>query len=326
MKEGEVICTKKCYDSAYAAYKSTLIQWHNDNSSPDSKSSLQLLLEWLLAPGNYANKWRGKKNDGKKKAQVAEMLANMMNDAGVKVKRTKHSVKSKIRNMETQFKTANDFVCSETGAGVEEKDGKEAFQTIVLRKCPYYYELAEIMGDRAAAKPKATTDDDDLDSVDDEEIVEVINSQESSEEEEEDDADANADDEEEKDEETEEGAKKPAAVNTPAKRKRATAINSSAKKAPKREYVSSTAAATIAAAELASTKNRIAMLKEKEMTAEEELKQADRKIAKMEKVKAVREKFGYSNKQIKRMFPTLASTVDEMAAMSESSSDEQEEE
>ena len=56
------------------------------------------------------------------------------------------------------------------GAGLKEED-EGTFEDAVRKKCPYYYELVDIMSDRASSKPKVTSydldDDDDEDGMSD---------------------------------------------------------------------------------------------------------------------------------------------------------------
>lgn len=122
------------------------------------------MLDWLLTPGNYTNKWKGKANNGVSKIQTAATIARMMNDVGVKVKRDGKQVLNKIQHLERQFRDAYDFCNTETGQGLEEND-PEGFDGAVSRICQYYFDLLEIFGDRACAQPKITSNDN-LDSSD----------------------------------------------------------------------------------------------------------------------------------------------------------------
>ena len=116
-----------------------------------------------MTPGNYS-KYRGKNNSGKRKIQFAEEISKKINDAGVRVKRDKDKVKAKITHIETCFRSAHDFAFTETGAGIKETD-EGNFRDIILKKCPWYFDLLDIFKDRASAKPKMTSDE--LDSEED---------------------------------------------------------------------------------------------------------------------------------------------------------------
>lgn len=127
------------------------------------------MLDWLLFPGNYSLKWRGKNNNGQKKKQIAEVIATMMNDARVKVKRDAKQVMNKVKHIEDQFRRAHDWAHTETGTGLQNED-QGSFNDSIRKMCPYYFDLLEVFGDRASAKPKATSNDN-LNSSEDEESV-----------------------------------------------------------------------------------------------------------------------------------------------------------
>jgi hypothetical protein len=158
-----VVCTKKCYEKAEKARNGaatgTALLWSKDGRQGpnDPMNSEAILIQWLATPGNYS-RYKGKNNYGKKKIQFADDIAKRINDAGVRVKRDKERVKAKIEHIESSFKSAHDFSNTETGAGL--KDNNEGtFKEIVLRKCPWYYDLLDIFNDRASAKAKMTSDE-----------------------------------------------------------------------------------------------------------------------------------------------------------------------
>eukprot|EP00977_Amphora_coffeiformis_P025485 scaffold20183_cov123-Amphora_coffeaeformis.AAC.1 len=98
-----IICTKKCHAKVMLASK-TRPGWKSDeaNGPEDPISSMHILLDWILSPGNYS-KFRGKNNNGTTKNQYAQMLANHMNSAGVKVHHEHKQVLSKIQNFKILF-------------------------------------------------------------------------------------------------------------------------------------------------------------------------------------------------------------------------------
>ena len=140
--------------------------WLNDGADgPDDRmSSEAILLDWLTTEGNYSLKWRGKDAKGKNKKQIASEIAEKMNAAKVRVKRDGKQVMNKIAHIEKAFRAAHDFANSETGQGLKETDEGQ-FDDAVEKKCQYYFDLLEVFGDRASAKPKATSHDN-LDSSD----------------------------------------------------------------------------------------------------------------------------------------------------------------
>jgi hypothetical protein len=162
-----VVCSKTCYNKHIAA-ASRKPNWGNDGAKgpSDPKSSERILLDWLMVEGNYANKWRGKDSKGKKKKHIAAEIAAVINAAKVKVVRDGKQVMNKISHIEKSFRLAHDFANTETGQGLKESNWGE-FDEAVRRKCPYYFDLLEIFGDRASAKPKVMSHEN-LDSSDEE--------------------------------------------------------------------------------------------------------------------------------------------------------------
>lgn len=161
-----IVCTKKCHN----AIKSSIGRkptWSTDGAEgpDDPQSSERLLLDWILTPGNYTNKWRGKDNKGVNKKQVAAMIADLINKAGVVVERDAKQVTNKIQHLERQFRDAYDFCNTETGQGLQAND-PEGFDGAVRKICPYYFDLEDIFGDRASTQPKILSTDN-LDSSSD---------------------------------------------------------------------------------------------------------------------------------------------------------------
>jgi hypothetical protein len=184
---GKVVCTKKCHGKVLKASSGGGDEedgggrrgnWDCDgkNGPTDTHTSVRILLDWWMAEGNYS-KFCGKNNEGIKKIQFAEQLAQKMTRETTS-KRDSKNVMSKIQHIEKQFKKAHEFATSETGAGIKEND-EGTFEAAVKKKCPYYYDLLDIMSDRASSKPKATSyedfsDDDDDEEEDEEDIVDDV--------------------------------------------------------------------------------------------------------------------------------------------------------
>jgi hypothetical protein len=108
-------------------------------------------------------------NQGMKKKQFefAASLANRMSTE-TNTKWDSKNVINKIQHIEKKWREAHNFATSETGAGIKEVDGEVSFDDIVQKKCPYYFELLDVMSDRASSAPKLTCyADDDEDSIND---------------------------------------------------------------------------------------------------------------------------------------------------------------
>jgi hypothetical protein len=161
---GCVACCKRCNERANKVIlgeeeEMNKRKWESDgkNGANDPHTSMKILLDWWLEEGNYS-KFCGKNNEGVKKTQFAARLANKMTAETMSTRSAKQ-VLSKIGHLEKAWRSAHNFATSETGAGILETDGEQTFKEIVLSKCPYYYELLDIMADRASSNPKCTSYD-----------------------------------------------------------------------------------------------------------------------------------------------------------------------
>jgi len=79
-------------------------------------------------------------------------------------------VLSKVNHMTTAFRDAHEWATGVTGAGVLADEGKLSWKNKVRSRFDYYYEVVDIMADRAGSMPKCTNDDLrnlDLDDDDD---------------------------------------------------------------------------------------------------------------------------------------------------------------
>ena len=176
LNDGQVVCTKLCYKKLANPPKLT---WSTDgkNGPQDPQSSERILLDWLVQPGNYINKWRRggcKDNNGVvwKKKHLAAQVAALINAAGVRVERDAKQVQNKVMHLEQQLREAYNFETSETGTELAEGDPC-SFDAVVTNICPQYYDLVDVFlpTHRARSKPKAkpeslTSSEDDDDSSD----------------------------------------------------------------------------------------------------------------------------------------------------------------
>jgi hypothetical protein len=173
---GMIACTKKCHakvvkdtggggDEAEGGNRKGNWDCDGKKGEDDPHTSVKILLDWWMKEGNYS-RYCGKNNSGVKKIQYCNQLAEKMSKETNTV-RTSKNVQSKIQHIEKTFKEAHAFATSETGAGLKEDD-EGTFDDAVKRKCPYYFDLLDVMADRASSKPKATSYDDSDDSDDSE--------------------------------------------------------------------------------------------------------------------------------------------------------------
>lgn len=145
--------------------------WECDGKrgADDPHTSMKILLDWWMEEGNYA-RFCGKKNDGLRKIQFCANLATKISSETT-VTRDSKSVLNKIQHIERSFKEAHTFAESETGAGIKEKDGEANFQDLVKKKCPFYYDIYDVMIDRASTRAKTTNYELDDDDDDEDEII-----------------------------------------------------------------------------------------------------------------------------------------------------------
>lgn len=211
-----LFCGKHCYNKFVSDIKNlqkkkekedelNLSRWHNDGKTP-TVNSMQVLINWLTDEANYTNYRGGKVNgqtDGKSKMAFCGDISNeivnkgmlltifiilllqfLMNIiltllelilllVGLGVVRSNDSIRKKITNLEAQYRKASDWL-NNTGAGVTDE---ETLKSIILKMCPYYYELDPVMKDRPSSfaawtnemsdgnESLATLDSDDEDAV-----------------------------------------------------------------------------------------------------------------------------------------------------------------
>jgi hypothetical protein len=111
-------------------------------------------MEWLTTHGNYSNYCGGTGNRGKSKAQHHKDLAIMIKNKLPESSRTEKDVENKIVALERQFREASDWA-NNTGQGVDDPGD---FEAAILKRCPHYHQLEDIMKERPNAKPLATNE------------------------------------------------------------------------------------------------------------------------------------------------------------------------
>jgi hypothetical protein len=121
--------------------------WNQDggNGLSDPNHSENVLLNWLLVPGNYDN-YRG--GDRAERTMLSRGIANLIIREGCSVHRGPIAVRNKIYCFEQAFKRALEWKRSATGAGLEDTDN-ETYNRILTMKCEHFYALETIMGQRS---------------------------------------------------------------------------------------------------------------------------------------------------------------------------------
>ena len=158
--DDDIICSKACYnklvkakllllaaaDSVPTSAKITRF-WHNDGPT-DSINSLSVLMSWLTTEGNYS-RWRGgDKFSGVTKKVLATSIVNLIHEQ-VGVQREQKHVINKISTIEADYRQASDWLGA-TGSGVE---CQISVREYVMKLCPFFYDLQDVMEDRASTKP-----------------------------------------------------------------------------------------------------------------------------------------------------------------------------
>jgi hypothetical protein len=160
----KIACRKDCYRKAFRHHANMVadpedrnIPWNRDGreGDDDPNNSENIISAWLQHPGNYS-KFRSLPC-GKTKLHICEQVSKKINLANTLKIRKAPSIMMKIQGMEGAFCDAHDWV-NNTGVGVLERDGQVTFEEAVKKRFAYYYDLVDVMSERASSRPRASTD------------------------------------------------------------------------------------------------------------------------------------------------------------------------
>ncbi|KAE9009633.1 hypothetical protein PR002_g15563 [Phytophthora rubi] len=119
----------------------------------NGKSSLLIVLDWITNPANNG-KWRGSDhNNGKTKETLLTKIVAKLVAAGIK-HRDCAGVREKIDLLENQYREAENILAG-TGVGVTDE---AELRSAILKRCPPYYDLHDVMVDWPSARPHITSD------------------------------------------------------------------------------------------------------------------------------------------------------------------------
>ncbi|KAG9398677.1 hypothetical protein AC1031_014460 [Aphanomyces cochlioides] len=132
--------------------KKQRVSWNTDGIA-DGKTSMDIVLEWLTAEGNY-NRWRdGDKNSGDTKTALATKINNIMIANGISNRKPKDIV-TKISTIESDYRAARDWQ-ENTGQGI---DSEVTIEEELKKRCPCFFLVDAVMRDRPSVTPLATSD------------------------------------------------------------------------------------------------------------------------------------------------------------------------
>ncbi|ETL49556.1 hypothetical protein L914_00983 [Phytophthora nicotianae] len=127
------------------------VPWESDRVSPDSPSSMEVLMTWLTTPSN-AERWRREKRKELIKEIIQVLAANGIQHRAV------GDVHSRIWFMEKQFTSASAFLTRKNQLdSFQRGEADPEVSKEVLKLCPQYQELVAFFGGNKAGKKTQVT-------------------------------------------------------------------------------------------------------------------------------------------------------------------------
>mmetsp|Transcript_10406 Transcript_10406/g.12215 ORF Transcript_10406/g.12215 Transcript_10406/m.12215 type:complete len:570 (-) Transcript_10406:261-1970(-) len=162
-----VTCSKACYNRVAKrekikqdkinrlSDKRRCIPWDRDAMTDGGATSMSVLLDWITTKPNYARFNRGTRNSltGETKYAISMEVVTAITNAGITAPRTQEAVIAKISQLETDYDEAYDWFTS-AGAGVT---NESTIKAAILMRCKYYYDLYDVMQDRALSNNAYTS-------------------------------------------------------------------------------------------------------------------------------------------------------------------------
>ena len=166
---------KKCHGEICKVYKvkdDQKITWNYDgeDGEHDLNNLDNLPIKWVTTEGNYSKFHNGKTGmGGSRNKDVCNQIADMITSAHVRKAHMGKQVQSKINHLEKSFWKAYEFSFTETCQGLMEQS-KGTFHEAVLKMCPHYFDLFDVMKNCSSSMSQINLEDLD------ENIVEPLSS------------------------------------------------------------------------------------------------------------------------------------------------------
>ncbi|OWZ03597.1 hypothetical protein PHMEG_00024644 [Phytophthora megakarya] len=160
-KFNSVPCGKRCFNAltkqpqTAPTQQKKRVPWHNDGPTA-AVSSLSVLVDWMTDGNNY-NRYRGGDSEsGESKTTIAGEVISKIEAAGITTPRSAKDITNKISALESLFRSAEDWRhCS--GQGREYND--PSIRDGLIQRCSLYFQLRDIMIDRASTHPSLLSTD-----------------------------------------------------------------------------------------------------------------------------------------------------------------------